>query len=100
MSTSKGTVTLGDKTVYARLHTHQDPDPERSEYWGGPEGAGYIEGPMADIQHLANEKPSTVIINDENGVVLESLQEVQWKEAEVMWKQDDHIHGIVHLEWK
>ena len=99
MSVSEGKATVGGKTVYARLHTHQDPDPERSEYRGGPEGAGYIEGPMADIKHLADEKPSELVIHDDEGKSLEFLCDVQWREAEVMWEQDDHIHGIVHLEW-
>lgn len=100
MAVSEGTATVNGKTVKARLHIHEFPEPGRSEYRGGPEGHGYIEGPMPDIQYLADQKPASLVINGDKGVPLEILEEIQWKEAEVMWDQGEYVHGIVHIEWK
>lgn len=99
MSVSEGTATVNGKTVKARLHTYQDPDPSRSEYYGGPKGDGYIEGPMEDIQYLADQKPSELVINNAEGVAVEVLEKIDWTEAEVMWEQDGYVHGLIHLEW-
>jgi hypothetical protein len=100
MSVSEGFATVSGKTISVRLHVHEDPDPDRSEYRGGPKGGGYIEGPMAEIEHLANQKPVELVIHNAANVPLKTLEKITWQEAEVMWTQGDYVHGIVHLEWQ
>ena len=98
MSVTEGITSVKGKLLKVRLHTHQDPDPERGDFYGGPKGHGYIEGPMEDIKFLAEHKPAQLVI-DRDYVVVEILQNAQWEAAEVMWRQDGYEHGVVHLTW-
>ena len=101
MATYEGKANIGDKRVYARLHVHNDVEPDIYSNICDRKGSGYIEGPMPDIERLVSEGLSDIVIEDDEGNSLKVLQGVQWREAEVMWDNEEtgYVHGIVQLNW-
>lgn len=85
---------LNGRIIKIRLHVHQHPDSERSKYCGGPLGEGYLDGSFDDLKYLESVKPEYIEANDA------MIKVVKYKEANVMWEQDNYVHGIMHLTWE
>lgn len=90
-------LTIDNRIIETRLHCHQDPDPERSNYYGGPLGEGYLDGPFADMEFLKFISPASIVLQGDGSVV--ELIGVVWHEVKLTWEQGEYKHGIVHIDW-
>jgi hypothetical protein len=77
-----------------RLHVHQDADKNRGDFYGGPLGEGYVEGPMEDIKTIVEESPNYFEFE------YDTLENITWGKVDVMWGNGSYVHGITHITWK